>query len=191
MTDLIELRARRNGAARLHLTILASYLEPSEVDRLQLVLAGTDTLTKRIGLDLRLRGYGLGALIDAAARAQIGDSEQDVVHEFLHDFVQASFADPEGDEDVEDFDPDGFDVPDDGETPTSVFVIDRFIEACTVAAVHDPGTDHARAALAAQGPSWSSVVDDDRPHFSLELTLVDDTLAQLFDGAGWSTAYSL
>ncbi|GEM_PF-4697301 len=191
MTDLIEIRAQRRGAARLHLTILSTYLEPSEVDRLALVLAGRDTLTKRSGLDLRLRGYGLGILIDAAAHARIGDSQQEAVHEFVRDFVQAQFADPEGDEDADDFNPDHFDVPDDSETPESVFVIERFIEACVLGPIHDPGTTHARAALAAQGPAWSSVDDGDRPHFSLDLTLADDGLAELFDGASWSTAYSL
>jgi len=191
MTDLIEVRARRT-ASRLELTVLDHSLDLSQLDRLEAVLANQDRQTRRLGQDTRLRGYALGLLVDCAARNQLYDTKSAQSHAFITEFVRVEVADPNGDHTDEEFDPDAFAIPDDGETaPESPFVLDHFIRRCEVRDRHDPGPAQTLAAFEAAGRRWRAVPDALRRHFTLELELVSEPLAELFDGETWWTAYTL
>lgn len=187
MTDLIEVRARRIGAV-LERTVLERSLDLSALARLTRALSERDASTHRLGRDLRLRGYALGLLVDCAARGQLGDAA--FARAFLTEYVRSEYADPDGDHVGEEFDPERFAIPDDGETiPGSAFVLDRFLRRCELAATHDPGDAQVRAAFEAAGRRWQAVPDALRRRFVLALEPVDPELAARFEGETWTAAY--
>ncbi len=191
MTDMIEVRARRTPHS-LDLTVFDNNVDYSEFDALSGVLDGRDARTQRLGLDKRLRGYALGLLVDCAARNQLGEAKSRPAHTFITDFVRQEHADPDGDEPLENFDPECFSIPDDGETtPESPYVLDSFLSACTLAERHDPGLERVSSAYAAAGRRWQALADGDRRRFTLRLEGLSATIAELFDGARWWTAYTL
>ena len=191
MTDLIEVRARRS-AAILELTIFDHSLDISQLDRLEGVLSGRDSRARRLGRDMRLRGYVLGLLVDCAARNQLGDAKSEQSQAFITEFVRTEYADPDGDHAGEEFDPRSFDLPDDGETnPESAFVLDQFLRRCELGSRHDPGRERMTAALEAAGRRWQDVPDALRRWFTFEVEVVSERVAALFDGETWWTAYTL
>ena len=191
MTAMIEVLSTRTSGAKLQLTICARYFDPSEVEVLESVLDKTDRRTKKFGKERRLRGYALGALVDAVVTNQLGASDAAEATSFVREYVRSTFDDPDGDYVGESFDEENFDWPDDVESPESSFVIDRFIKACGIQTVHRMDSAEARAAAEAVQWKWSELAIDRRPHFVLALELAAESHALLFDGQTWSSAYSL